>query len=56
MTTPDSTTTLMVDKTPEQVLNAINNVYGWWSEEIEGSTDKLNDELTIITKMSRCAK
>jgi len=44
MTTKDFTTTILVDNTPEQVFNAINNVRGWWSEEIEGSTDTLNSE------------
>jgi uncharacterized protein YndB with AHSA1/START domain len=44
MAKADFTTSILVEQTPEQVFNAINNVRGWWSEEIEGSTDKLNDE------------
>lgn len=46
MTTTDFTATISVDQTPTEVFNAINNVRGWWSEEIEGSTDKLNAEWT----------
>ncbi|MEO6630513.1 MAG: SRPBCC domain-containing protein [Mucilaginibacter sp.] len=43
MTTQDFTTTLVVDQTPKQAFNAIINTRGWWSEEIEGNTEMLND-------------
>src|SRR5688572_1188972 len=44
MATTNFTTSFVVDQTPEQVFNAVTNVRGWWSEEIEGGTAKLNDE------------
>jgi hypothetical protein len=44
------TTTISVDQTPEEVFNAINNVRGWWSEEIEGRTDKLGAEFNYHYK------
>ncbi|MHA4806967.1 SRPBCC family protein [Flavitalea flava] len=43
MTTTDFTATIAVSQTPHEVFNAINNVRGWWSEEIEGPTQKLHD-------------
>jgi hypothetical protein len=42
----DFTTTILVDQTPTEVFNAINNVRGWWSGEILGDTDKIYAEFT----------
>ena len=36
----------MVDQSPKEVFDAINNPRGWWSEEIKGGTEKLNDVFT----------
>ncbi|HPM32162.1 MAG TPA: SRPBCC domain-containing protein [Chryseolinea sp.] len=38
------TTTILVDQTTKEVFNAVTNVRGWWSENIDGNTDKLNAE------------
>ena len=55
MNNQNFTTNLLVDQAPEEVFNAINNPRGWWSEEIEGSTDKLNDEWVYYYKaVHRC--
>jgi hypothetical protein len=50
MTKRDFTTTLLVDQTPKQVFNAINNPQDWWSGEVTGSAGKLNDEFTYRYK------
>jgi hypothetical protein len=41
MTTQSYTTSFLVDATPDQVFAAVNDVRGWWSEELEGATDQL---------------
>lgn len=37
------TTTILVDQAPEAAFRAIQNFRAWWSEEIEGNTDILNE-------------
>jgi hypothetical protein len=44
MNDQDFTTAFTVNQTPENAFAAINNVRGWWSEDIEGNTDRLGDE------------
>jgi activator of Hsp90 ATPase-like protein len=44
------TTTYSVDKTPREVFDAVNDVRGWWSGDITGSTDKLGAEFTYRYK------
>jgi len=51
----DLTYTILVDQTPEEVFNAVNNVRGWWSEEIEGGTEQLDDEFNYhFEDVHRC--
>jgi hypothetical protein len=38
------TTGFTVDQTPREVFDAIANVRGWWTEDIEGGTARLDDE------------
>ena len=41
------TATFLVDKTPKEVFDAVNNVRGWWTENLAGSSEKLNDEFEV---------
>ncbi|HTK21243.1 MAG TPA: SRPBCC domain-containing protein [Mucilaginibacter sp.] len=42
MNNQDFTSAILVDSTPAEAFNAINNVRAWWSENVEGFTDQLN--------------
>jgi len=37
----------LVDQRPEEVYNAVNNVKAWWTDNLEGSSRKLNDEFAV---------
>ena len=55
MNNHDFTTTISLDQTPKEAFDAINNVRGWWSEEIEGTTDKLGAEFAYhYVDVHRC--
>lgn len=51
MTTQNFTLSLVTDQPPQKVFQSINNVRAWWSgyysEEIIGDTEKLNDEFSF---------
>jgi uncharacterized protein YndB with AHSA1/START domain len=42
----DYTASFTVDRSPEEVFDAINDVRGWWGEDVEGSNDHVGDEFT----------
>lgn len=56
MATNNFTTSFEVDQSPAEVFNAVTNVRGWWSEDIEGNTAKLNDEFDYHYKDAHRAK
>ena len=44
------TVAFSVDQTPKEAFDAIKNVRGWWSGEVEGETDKVGAEFTYRYK------
>ncbi|THU38275.1 SRPBCC domain-containing protein [Niastella caeni] len=47
MNNQDFTTTLLVDKMPQEVFNAVINVKEWWTNNLKGKSQKLNDEFEV---------
>jgi hypothetical protein len=47
MNTQDYTTTLTVNATPQEAFRAINQVSKWWTDDMEGDSQKLNDVFTV---------
>lgn len=43
----DLTVSILVNQSPEQVFEAVNNVRGWWTENLEGDSQKLGDEFSV---------
>ena len=40
-------TSIMVDATAHEAFKSINSVTKWWTENLEGSSQKLNDEFSV---------
>ena len=47
MNNQNYTIRFLVDQTPNEVFNAINNVCAWWNESMEGNSEKLDDEFAV---------
>ncbi|MET9212303.1 MULTISPECIES: SRPBCC family protein [unclassified Nocardia] len=55
MSDTDFTVTITVDKTPDEAFAAVNDVWSWWSETIEGSTGTVGDSyLFEVPGIHRC--
>ncbi len=55
MTDRDYTISFAVNQSPDAVFAAINNVRGWWSEEIDGATEGFGEVFTYrFQDLHRC--
>lgn len=47
MTNQNFTTAFVVNQTTKEAFDAITNVRGWWTEQVDGRTEQLNDEFSV---------
>jgi hypothetical protein len=47
ITKEDFTLSFTVNATPQEAFKSINDVRKWWTENLEGSSEGLNDEFTV---------
>lgn len=43
----DYSTSISVNATPQEAFDSINSVSKWWTEDVEGSSKKMNDVFTV---------
>ena len=43
----DYSTAFLVEQTPKEAFDAVNNVRGWWTDNLEGNSQKLDDEFSV---------
>ena len=54
MNKQDYTASITVNATPQEAFEKINSVTKWWTGDLKGSSQKLNDEFTVRLVTSMC--
>ncbi len=47
MKNQDYTASITVNTSPQEVFKAINSIAEWWTDDLKGDSQKLNDEFTV---------